>query len=175
MQRLKLFLPLIMFAALALMFYSVLKDEGYDPQALPSALLGKPVPAFELTKLDHSPVDQSQLPKRTYLLNVWATWCPTCHVEHEYFNQLAAQGIVIIGINYKDERQAAIDWLQTKGNPYGFNIFDPEGLLGLDLGVYGAPETYVVDAKGTILYKHIGAVDEKVWQQKMAGFFKPQS
>lgn len=175
MQRLKLFLPLIIFAALALMFYGVLKDEDYDPQALPSALLGKPVPEFNLTKLDLSPVDRSQLPKRMYLLNVWATWCPTCHAEHEYFNQLAAAGIVIIGINYKDEREQALAWLAQKGDPYGFNIYDPEGLLGLDLGVYGAPETYVVDAQGTILYKHIGAVDERVWQEKLAGFFKPQS
>lgn len=171
MNRLKLFLPLLVFIVLALTFFSVLNNDDYDPQALPSALLGQPVPAFQLQNLQQQAVNNSHLPKQNYLLNVWATWCPTCHQEHSFFNELAAQGILIIGVNYKDERQAALQWLDNKGNPYGFNIFDPEGLLGLDLGVYGAPETFVVNTDGIIVYKHVGAVDQTVWQQKLAGFF----
>ena len=98
------------------------------------------------------------------LLNVWATWCVACRVEHPYLQQLADSGVPIYGVNYKDEDGAAGRWLAELGNPYRFNIADRDGTLGLDLGVYGAPETYLLDADGVIRYRHVGVVDERVWE-----------
>ncbi len=98
-------------------------------------------------------------------MNVWATWCPSCKQEHAQLNRIKAEGYKVIGINYKDDRQKADIWLKKYLNPYALNVFDNEGSLGLDLGVYGAPETYVIDAEGIIRYKHVGVVDEKVWGQ----------
>ena len=106
------------------------------------------------------------------LLNVWATWCPACRAEHDYLQQLADSGVAIVGLNYKDEREAALKWLQQLGNPYEFNIYDPKGTLGFDLGVYGAPETYVIDAKGLVRYRHVGEVNERVWQSKFVPLLK---
>ncbi len=90
------------------------------------------------------------------LLNVWATWCPTCRAEHQYLNQLSAQGIRVVGMNYKDDRQKAISWLKELGNPYALSLFDGDGMLGLDLGVYGAPEAFLIDGNGIIRYRHAG-------------------
>ncbi len=172
MGRLKLFIPLIFFAAMAGLFFIVLLDEDYDPQSLPSALIDKPMPVFHLPALlDESRIiSVDDLKGEVALLNVWATWCPTCRVEHPYLNQLAKQeGMAIYGINYKDESVAARQWLKKLGNPYRLNIVDADGRLGLDLGVYGAPETYLLDANGVIRFKHVGVVDERIWQEK----FKP--
>jgi cytochrome c biogenesis protein CcmG/thiol:disulfide interchange protein DsbE len=98
------------------------------------------------------------------LLNVWATWCVSCRVEHPYLHQLADLGVLIYGVNYKDDDADAMRWLDQLGNPYVANIVDSEGTLGLDLGVYGAPETYLVDAAGVIRYRHVGVVDDRVWR-----------
>lgn len=166
-ERFKLFLPLIVFVVLALVFWKVLKQEGYDPQYLPSALINKPVPNFQLESLPNAEqmLDAKALAIGVpQLVNVWATWCISCRVEHPYLNQLAQQGVSIVGINYKDERNKALQWLNNLGNPYSANIFDVEGKLGLDLGVYGAPETYLVDGQGIIRLKHVGVVDEDVWK-----------
>ena len=97
------------------------------------------------------------------LVNVWATWCPTCKAEHAFLNELAASGIRIIGINYKDDVAKAQDWLAAFGNPYVYNLSDPDGKLGLELGVYGAPETFLVDSQGIIRDKHIGDLNPQVW------------
>ncbi len=99
------------------------------------------------------------------LVNVWATWCVSCRIEHPYLDTLAQAGIPIYGINYKDEDAAALRWLQELGNPYVATIADREGSLGLDMGVYGAPETYLLDAGGVIRYRHVGVVDEQVWRE----------
>lgn len=109
---------------------------------------------------------------KPFLLNVWATWCPTCYAEHQYLNELAAQGITIIGLNYKDSSEKAIKWLKDLGNPYQVVIKDEKGSLGLDLGVYGAPETFIVDAKGVIHYRHIGDVNANTWQQKLLPIYQ---
>ena len=163
MQRLKLFLPLIIFAGLALFLWRGL---SLDPNAMPSALIDKPMPAFSLPTLedDTQPVNESLFKGQVTLLNVWATWCVSCRVEHPYLNQLAGQGVRIIGLNYKDDVQAAREWLVKLHNPYELSVIDADGRLGLDLGVFGAPETYVLDKTGTIRYKHVGVVDERVWQ-----------
>jgi cytochrome c biogenesis protein CcmG/thiol:disulfide interchange protein DsbE len=105
------------------------------------------------------------------LLNVWATWCPTCYGEHTYLKQLAGQGIYIVGMNYKDERAKAINWLAELGNPYQINLYDPDGMLGLDLGVYGAPETFFIDSQGIIRYRHVGDVNPEVWASTLKPIF----
>ena len=172
LNRLKLFIPLFVFLLLALVFWSLeqrIISGDHDPSALPSALVGKAVPTFNLPSLNDAEVqltnaDLNQLPA---LLNVWATWCISCRVEHAYLNALSTRGINVYGLNYKDDREDAKLWLSRLGNPYLLNLFDSEGKLGLNLGVYGAPETYVIDRKGIIRYRHVGVMDEKVWQSKI--------
>jgi cytochrome c biogenesis protein CcmG/thiol:disulfide interchange protein DsbE len=159
--RLKLFLPLILFIGLALLLFRGL---SLDPQALPSALIDQPLPAFSLPVLGQERLlGPGELKGEVALLNVWATWCISCRVEHPYLMQLAAGGVPIYGVNYKDEDAAAAKWLADLGDPYRATIVDREGSLGLDLGVYGAPETYLVDARGVIRHRHVGVVDERVW------------
>ena len=165
MRRLIVLLPLLLFVGLGLFLWNGI---GKDTQSIPSPLLDKPVPAFSLTSLydEQKLLSADDLKGKPALLNVWATWCPTCKAEHAQLNRIALnEGVTIYGINYKDDRAKAKVWLEKYRDPYALNIFDPEGKLGLDLGVYGAPETYILDAEGVIRYKHIGAVDERVWQQ----------
>ncbi len=175
MNRLKLFLPLVAFVVVAAFFYVVLNriDQGeYNPQDLPSALVNKPFPEFQMASLEDPSVQLSRADflGDIVLINVWATWCPSCHVEHGYLNYLAKEkGVFIVGVNYKDEAAAANDWLAEKGNPYRINILDSLGRLGLDMGVTGAPETYVVDHRGFVRMRYQGPVNESVWQEK----FKP--
>ncbi len=121
-----------------------------------AAVPGKPVPAFRLESLE-TPGQYYQAEVLTQgkpvLLNVWATWCPTCRAEHQYLNQLSAQGIRVVGLNYKDDRAKAVAWLKELGNPYALSLSDSDGMLGLDLGVYGAPETFLIDGRGIIRYR----------------------
>lgn len=171
MARLTLFLPLALFALLAGVFYWVLTDEEYDPQHLPSALLDKPVPAFNLTTLKtQQTINQSVFKGQITVLNVWASWCLTCRAEHPFLTSLTQQGVNLVGLNYKDDRANAISWLNELGNPFRVNIADPNGKLGLDLGVYGAPETYLIDANGVVRFKHVGEMNASVWQR----LFKPR-
>lgn len=158
-----LFLPLLLALVLALVLFSAI---GKDPTKLETARLNDPVPAFALPDLKTPGVmrTQAELKGEIRLLNVWATWCPTCRAEHAYLNILARQGVRIVGLNYKDDQGAALKWLNELGDPYEFNVFDPEGKLGFDLGVYGAPETYVIDRQGVVRYRHVGDVNDKVWQ-----------
>ena len=160
--RLKLFIPLLLFAAMAVFLFRGL---SLDPQELPSALLDRPLPSFSLPALGQErTLQREDLLGEPALLNVWATWCVACRAEHPYLRQLADSGVPIYGVNYKDEDADAARWLGELGNPYRFNIADRDGSLGLDLGVYGAPETYLLDADGVIRYRHVGVVDERVWQ-----------
>ncbi|VTM11465.1 Cytochrome c biogenesis protein CcmG [Raoultella terrigena] len=101
------------------------------------------------------------------LLNVWATWCPTCRAEHQFLNGLAQQGVRVVGLNYKDDRRKAVSWLDTLGNPYAISLFDGSGMLGLDLGVYGAPETFLIDGRGIIRWRHAGDLNERVWREQL--------
>lgn len=168
-QRLFLFIPLVIFAVLAVLFWRGL---SLNPNEMPSALLNKPVPAFELPVLiapENPPglvkANQEMLKGSVSLLNVWATWCTTCRQEHEFLNTLKAQGVLIYGINYKDNSDDAQRWLAELHNPYVYSVVDEDGRLGLNLGVFGAPETYVIDRQGVIRYKHIGDVNAQVWEK----------
>lgn len=134
-----MFIPLVLFLLLVVAFLIQLtrNANGEDPTMLESALIGKPVPAFKLESLEQpgKTFDQAVLRDgKPILLNVWATWCPTCRAEHEYLNKLAAQGIRVVGLNYKDDRSKAVQWLNSLGNPYFLSLYDGDGMLGLDLG-----------------------------------------
>ncbi|MFK8041708.1 DsbE family thiol:disulfide interchange protein [Congregibacter sp.] len=168
-SRLKLFVPLGLFLLLAVLLFRGL---SLDPQALPSALIDKPLPAFTLPALsDEQPLTDADLVGAPLLLNVWATWCISCRVEHPYLQRLADTGVLIYGVNYKDDSTAARGWLEQLGDPYRDSIVDAQGTLGLDLGVYGAPETYFVDAKGVIRYRHVGVIDERVWTGRLKAIY----
>jgi len=175
MRRSWVIIPLLLFLGLTALFLKTLSDKktqqdlAVDPSALPSALIGKPVPFFELPSLDDPEqlISPDDLKGEVALINVWATWCPTCRAEHAYFNKLVERGVTIYGVNYKDESEAARRWLAELGNPYRLNIEDPQGSLGINLGVYGAPETFLIDAEGVIHYKYIGAVDDRVWNNEL--------
>jgi len=158
-------IPVVLFFALAALLYASL---GRDTETLPSALINKPVPVFELPELLDNQVTHTQdmFKGRWSLLNVWGSWCPTCYVEHPYFMQLADQGIDIVGVNYKDNKSKAEKYLMDLGNPYSEIIVDNAGDFALDLGVYGAPETYLVNPDGVILVRHAGELDAQVWKEK---------
>jgi cytochrome c biogenesis protein CcmG/thiol:disulfide interchange protein DsbE len=171
MNRLALFLPLALFVGLSLVLLFGLDK---DPTDLPSALVGEAFPEFMLPTLQDETklVSQQDLQGQVLLVNVWATWCFACRIEHPNLNELAEQGVVIVGLNYKDQRNAAKLWLLERGNPYSFNIFDDQGSLGIDLGVYGAPETYLVDADGVIRYRRVGVVDKRVWDSEFSALYQ---
>ncbi|AGH39433.1 Thiol:disulfide interchange protein DsbE [Bibersteinia trehalosi USDA-ARS-USMARC-189] len=173
----KLFLPLIAFLTLVVAFFVQLNwnANGHDPKALESALVGKSMPNFQLESvLDEKQILTADVVKtgKPRLLNVWATWCPTCYAEHQYLTVLAKQGVEIVGVDYKDERTKALKFLASYGDPYKAIIYDPKGALGLDLGVYGAPETFVIDGNGIIHYRHAGDVNEKVWQEVLQPIYQ---
>jgi len=165
-QRAKLFIPLGVFLILSVFFYRGL---FLDPTELPSALVNKSFPEFSLPNLED---ENAVLTKEDVLnegytvVNVWATWCAACKVEHPFLVELAEQGVNIVGVNWKDNSDDARQILIDTGNPYVKNIVDKKGRLTFDLGVYGAPETYLVDPKGTIIYKHVGIFDLQIWEQK---------
>jgi cytochrome c biogenesis protein CcmG/thiol:disulfide interchange protein DsbE len=163
-------LPLVIFLGLAVFLYRGLY---LDPAELPSALIDKPFPEFSLRDVQSERVlTRADLLGKPALVNVWGTWCVACRVEHPVLNKLAQQGVVIYGINYKDVNADALKWLKDFHNPYQLNIRDDEGSLGLNLGVYGAPETFLIDSKGIIRHKFVGVVDETVWREQLAGLYQ---
>jgi cytochrome c biogenesis protein CcmG/thiol:disulfide interchange protein DsbE len=160
-------LPLVVFVVLV-----VLLGVGLtlNPREVPSPLIGKPAPAFELPQL-HAPdatfASQDMLGK-VWMLNVWASWCASCRDEHPVLMALARSGAVpIYGLNYKDVRAQGIEWLERYGNPYRLSAYDAKGAVGIDYGVYGVPETYVIDRRGVIRYKRIGVVTPDVLREKI--------
>ena len=164
MSRIMVWLPLAVFAVLVGFFF---KGLTLDPNEQPSALIGQPVPKFQLTDLNTGqPLSREQLPQQPFLLNVWASWCITCQVEHPYLTQLSQQ-MPVVGLNYKDTETAARNWLQKLGDPYAVQIFDPTGRLGLDLGVAGAPETFLVDGSGVIHARIQGEVNQRVFERQI--------
>ena len=169
-QRALLFIPLAIFIVLALFFWRGL---SLNPNDMPSALLNKPIPKFSLPRLvDPSETrSESIFQGKVSLLNIWGTWCITCREEHAFLNKLQASGIHIVGIDYKDNTLDAQRWIAELGNPYDEILVDEEGGFGLDLGVFGAPETYVVDKQGIIRYKHIGDLNQKIWDETIKPIF----
>mgnify|MGYP001239327103 FL=1 len=169
MNRIIHLLPLAFFIVLVVALHNFLDKE--DDQ-LASALLDKSFPTFSLPSLETQElVENRDLSKLPALVNVWATWCITCRVEHPFLMKLKQESVInIYGINYKDQKKKAIDLLEKIGNPYEFSIFDQKGILAIDLGVYGAPETFLIDQKGVIKVRHVGALTPDVWEKKFKGF-----
>jgi len=167
-KSLKALIPLILFLGLAaLLFYGL----STDPRKVPSPLVGKPAPEFSLPAL-HEPgrtVSNADLVGKITLVNIWASWCVSCRAEHEELMKLSreAKDIQILGLNWKDDPDDAARMLRMYGNPYLVSAFDPENEAGIDWGVYGAPETFLVDFNGIIRYKQIGPIDRKVWEQTL--------
>ena len=163
----KFAVPIVILLALSVVFALGL---GNDPTRIPSPLLDDPVPDFELQTLDDPPrtVTSAELAGRPALLNVWGSWCPNCRDEHGFLLDLQARGIPVFGLNWQDQRGAARAWLDRLGDPYEFSVFDADGRVAIDLGVYGAPETFLLDAKGRIVYKHIGPLSPAVWAAEFA-------
>ena len=162
MKSLRFMAPLLIFVVVGVFLAVGLK---LDPREVPSPLIDKPAPQFELPRLLQMDgvVGTADLRGEVWLLNVWASWCSACRVEHPLFNDLAGRKIVrMVGLNYKDAPADARRWLREFGNPYDMIAVDREGAAGIDWGVYGVPETFVIDREGVIRYKHIGPVDDKV-------------
>jgi cytochrome c biogenesis protein CcmG/thiol:disulfide interchange protein DsbE len=160
------------FAALVLLLAIGLR---LNPREVPSPLIGKPAPPFELPLLQEpgKRFTEKQMLGHVWILNVWASWCPPCLVEHPVVTRIAAAGMApVIGLNYKDAREEALPWLERNGNPYQLIAFDRDGRIGIDYGVYGVPETYVIDRRGVIRFKHIGPLSAEVVQQKVEPLVK---
>lgn len=166
MKSWRYIVPALIFVALVAFFAIGLKR---DPRYIPSPLIGKAAPAFDLSAVEDPArrVRTSDLRGKMYVLNVWATWCVGCREEHETLLQIARTNVVaIVGLNWKDELSLAQQWLTQLGNPYVMTAFDPEGRAGIDWGVYGAPETFLVDANGIVQYKHIAPLTMEVWERE---------
>jgi cytochrome c biogenesis protein CcmG, thiol:disulfide interchange protein DsbE len=151
-------IPLAVFAVLAGFLAVGLR---LDPREVPSPLVGKPAPAFALPRLEAPEVQvaHSELQGRVWVLNVWASWCLPCLAEHPLVTELARDtGVAVVGLNYKDKAEDATRWLARHGNPYALVLADRDGAVGIDYGVYGVPETFVVDKAGIIRHKHIGPI-----------------
>ncbi len=158
----KALIPLIIFAIL-LGFLAV--GLGLKPREVPSPLINKPAPAFSLPLLDapQQLLSANDLRGKVWILNVWASWCVACRIEHPLLVDFAKTASVpIYGLNYKDKREDAMRWLANFGNPYTRSLSDTEGLVGIDFGVYGVPETFVIDQQGVIRFKQIGPVTPEV-------------
>lgn len=162
---LKYVAPALIFGVLVVVFALGL---GRDPTVVPSPLLGKPAPAFSLPLLEdpQATLSNAQLQGQVSLLNVWATWCAGCRQEHSTLLQIAAGGEVpIYGLNWKDDTEQAKLWLERLGNPYRATGVDADGRAAIDWGVYGAPETFLIGADGTVLYKHIAPLTMDIWRR----------
>jgi cytochrome c biogenesis protein CcmG, thiol:disulfide interchange protein DsbE len=168
-------IPIIVLIGLVGLFYVGLHK---DPRLVPSPLIGKAAPAFDLPTLDGQPprLTTADLKGAPVLVNFFASWCVECQVEHPYLMQLGQSGQVrLLGIDYKDAESDLRPWLEHKGDPYGLVLIDLEGRAGIDWGVYGVPETFVLDAKGTVIYKQIGAMTPEIWTREIQPLLKASS
>jgi cytochrome c biogenesis protein CcmG, thiol:disulfide interchange protein DsbE len=167
MKALKFVIPLAIFLGLVVFFAIGLTR---DPREVPSPFIGKPAPAFTLTQLHDEKVafTPADMKGKVWLLNVWASWCVSCRVEHPLLVEMSKRNVVpIVGLNYKDKRDEGLQWLAKFGNPYMLSAFDVEGRVGIDYGVYGVPETFVIDKQGVIRYKQIGPVTPEALEKKI--------
>jgi len=163
----RLFVPLLLFVVLAAMLGVGLT---LKPREVPSPFIGKPAPAFMLAQL-HEParsLSVADMKGQVWMLNVWASWCAPCREEHPLLVTMAReQAVPIVGLNYKDDPRNAQEWLLRLGDPYKVSIVDRDGSVGIDYGVYGVPETFVIDRAGVVRFKHIGPLTQDVWTRKV--------
>ena len=173
-MKLKYIVPLVLFLALVIFFVVGL---GRDPREVPSPLIDKPAPEFALPRLDDPSkvVSKKDMLGQVWLMNVWSSWCGSCKYEHPNLVKIGKSGqkvLPIVGLNYKDTDGAAVPTLRTTGDPYDFSVKDPTGETGIEFGVYGVPETFVIDKKGVIRYKQIGPITDEVWEKTMYPLIK---
>jgi cytochrome c biogenesis protein CcmG/thiol:disulfide interchange protein DsbE len=172
MKSLKFLIPLALFGVLAWFLGAGLK---LDPREVPSPLIGKPAPAFSLTRLDDpaATLAREDLLGKVWMLNVWASWCVACRQEHPALVEFARRKLVpVYGLNYKDGRADGLAWLSRLGNPYETSIFDADGRVGIDYGVYGVPETFIIDRQGVVRFKHIGPLTPEVIRDRIEPLLK---
>ena len=172
MKSLRFLIPLALFGALAWFLYAGL---SLNPREVPSPLIGKPAPAFALPRLDDptQTVKGEDLLGKVWVMNVWASWCAPCREEHPLVVAFARERKVpVIGLNYKDRPGDARTWLERLGNPYAATLIDFDGKAGIDFGVYGVPETFVIDAQGVVRFKHVGVLTRQVISQKIEPLLK---
>lgn len=164
-MRIGFLLPVVVLAAMVALFaYNI----GRDPTRVPSPLIGKPAPAFDLATLAGTPTRMTvaDLKGHPAVVNFFASWCVACKIEHPYLLQLARQDhVAIVGVDYKDDDTALRQWLEQHGDPYQTILLDHDGRMGIDWGVYGVPETFVLDAAGVIRYKQIGPMTPDDWRR----------
>lgn len=166
-KTLRYLIPLAVFLALVGFLAVGLK---LDPKEVPSPLIGKPAPDFALTRLDQPAltIRRDDLLGKVWMLNVWASWCTACREEHPVLLDFARRRLVpVYGLNYKDQRGAGLRWLGNYGDPYETSLYDPDGRTGIDWGVYGVPETFVIDRQGVVRYKHIGPLTPEVIRERI--------
>ena len=164
---LRYLIPLVIFIVLAVFLAIGLTR---DPHELKSVLINKPAPAFRVPQLKAADkmISNEDMRGKVWLLNVWASWCVACREEHPYLIEYARSGVVpIYGLNYKDRREDALATLDELGDPYLVSAVDLDGRVGIDFGVYGAPETYIIDQGGTIRFKYVGPMMPDVWKEKI--------
>ena len=172
MRSLKFLIPLALFLVLVAFLARGLK---LDPREVPSPLIGKPAPAFTLAKLDAADqtIKRDELLGKVWLLNVWASWCAPCREEHPLLVEFARRKLVpVYGLNYKDTRANGQGFLRQMGNPYEASLFDADGRVGIDFGVYGVPETFVIDAQGIVRLKHVGPLTPEVIRTRIEPLLK---
>ncbi|MCS6995569.1 MAG: DsbE family thiol:disulfide interchange protein [Casimicrobiaceae bacterium] len=163
----RLWIPIAFLLLAGLLYWGLFQN----PRLVPSPLIGKPAPAVEVARLDEpgQRFSPAQMKGQAWLLNVWASWCTTCKQEHPVLVELARSGRVpIVGLNYKDKREAGLELLRKSGDPYRINLFDPEGKAAFDWGVYGTPETFLIDAEGIVRAKHVGPLTMAIFNEKFA-------
>ncbi|MCG5513974.1 DsbE family thiol:disulfide interchange protein [Ectothiorhodospira shaposhnikovii] len=166
MKRLRYLLPLILIMVLG---GFMMVGLTLDPRRVPSPLVDQPAPRFQLPALEDPErlVGSSDFDGEVVLLNIWASWCVSCRQEHQVLVAMANRGVPIYGLNYKDERSDGLNYLRSMSNPYVWNAHDLEGRVGIDWGVYGTPETFIIDRQGRIRYKHIGPLSWQDAQNKI--------
>ncbi len=167
MKSLKFIIPLVLFLGLAAFFAIGLTR---DPREIPSPFIGKAAPGFRLEQLADEKLafTPEEMKGKVWLLNVWASWCVACRVEHPLLVEMSKQKLVpIVGLNYKDKRDEGLQWLRRFGDPYSLSAYDVEGKVGIDYGVYGVPETFVIDKQGVIRYKQIGPITPEALEKKI--------
>lgn len=162
-------IPFFIFLILALLFWRGLE---LDPRRLPSVKIDQPLPTFELDSLDGKPFSPALMKGHASLLNVWASWCMACVEEQGVLMQLAKEGVLIYGLNYKDTPEHAKEWLGEWGNPFQHIGEDVDGKVAIDMGVYGAPETFLIDKNGVIRYRHVGALTLSIWKNEFLPRFE---
>ncbi|MFW2176202.1 MULTISPECIES: DsbE family thiol:disulfide interchange protein [unclassified Moraxella] len=165
-QQLWFIIPLLVFLVAIGLFYTRL---GKDTTVVTNTSLNRPLPSFSLPDLTNPSqmLNQSQLPKQPFLLNVWASWCVTCKIEHPFLLQMSKAGVPIVGVNYKDEAKDALAYLNEHQDPFAINVQDKDGKLGIDLGLTGVPESFVVDSQGKIRQHILGEINEERYNKQV--------